>query len=172
MLSNTAREEVLRKIQLAIGFTVHEEYLTPATRQAITNVATIQRHLFVITEILRGEDSRVERSALLTLASRMGKDSGKEERANLSAEIGNLQGEIDGKISALSKQIVEEENAFQSGLPPPKYGGSPEVVQLKCPQCGASLPIPTGRYTQCQYCNATLTVQDVSSQIRSMIQNI
>lgn len=172
MLSQTSRQEILRKINSKIGYPIKEENLTPASRQAITNLAIVQRHFFVITELLRGEQSRIDRSLILRTTSKLGKDSEKAERTNLANEISKLQLEIDDKIADLSNQILGEEKARQSGLPPPEYKGKLEVVQLKCPTCGASLPMPTGRFVQCQYCKATLSVQEVSSQISSMIQRI
>ena len=172
MLSTTSRQEILRRIALVVGFNVNEEELSPATRQAITNLATIQRHLYVITEILRGENSRIEGSRILGLASKLGKDSEKAERQKFASDISTLQAEVDQKVSDISKQVTAEVTARQSRQPLPEYKGSLQVVELKCPQCGAALPMPTGQFTKCQYCNATLSLQDVSSQISSMISQV
>ena len=172
MLSQASRQEVIRKINVKAGFVVAEATLTPATRQAITNLATIQRHLYIVLEILRGEQSRIERSTILTAASKIGMGSERAERAALTDEVSKLQAEIDNKIGELANQIMAEQNAAQSGQPPPAYKGSLELVQLKCPNCGASLPIPTSQFIQCQFCKNTFTIRDVSAQIRSMIQSI
>ncbi|MGD0146524.1 MAG: hypothetical protein ABSB53_06720 [Nitrososphaerales archaeon] len=172
MLSQNSRQEILRRIYSKVGYTIDEVNLTPATRQAITNLATMQRHLLVITELLEGENSRIERNALLRLASKVGKDSEKDERAKLAEEISKLQLEVDAKVSELSDRVLKEENARQAGQPPPEHGGSLEIAQLKCPTCGASLPLPTGGFVKCQYCNAALTIQEVSTQMKSMIQSI
>jgi hypothetical protein len=172
MLSQTARQEVVDRIGAKVGYQLNEGNLTPAVRQAITNVATVQRHLYVITELLRGEQSRVDRSTLLRLASKMGRDSEKAEKAGLVTQIAELQAEIDNKIGELVKQILDEEGARQSGQPPPPYQGKLELVQLKCPTCGASLPMPTGRFIRCSYCSGTFTIEDVSQQLKSMIQSI
>jgi len=172
MLSQSSRQEVLRKIGAKVGYPVDEEKLIPATRQAITNLATVQRHLFVITELLRGENSRVERSFVLRASSRMGLDSEKSERKALADEIGKLQLEVDAKVSDLAGQVTAEDTARLSGLPPPDYKGKPQLVEFKCPSCGAALPLPTGRFSTCKYCNSTFTLQDVSTQLKSMIQGI
>lgn len=172
MLSKNSGQEILRRIYSKVGFTVNEVNLTPATRQAITNLATMQRHLLVVTELLEGENSRIERSAMLRLASKIGRDSERRERTKLAEEITKLQLEVDAKVSELSDRILKEENARQTGQPPPEYGGGLEIAQLKCPTCGASLPLPTGRFIKCQYCSAALTIQEVSSQMKSMIQSI
>ncbi|MGD1054895.1 MAG: hypothetical protein ABR867_02295 [Nitrososphaerales archaeon] len=172
MLSQNSRQEILNRIYSKIGFTVNEADLTPATRQGITNLAMMRRHLLVITELLEGENSRIERSTLLRLASKTGKDSERRERAKLAEEISKLQLEVDAKVSELSDRILKEENARQAGQPAPEYGGNLEVAQLKCPTCGAALPLPTGRFFKCQYCSAALTIQEVSSQMKSMIQKI
>jgi hypothetical protein len=172
MLSKTSRQEVVRKIESTLGHPIEEDNLSSATRQAITNLAMVQRHLYVITELLRGEKGRIEQSAILRLASRLGRDSERAERTKLADEIRKLQQEVDSKASDLTKRIVDEDDARRAGLPPPEHEGSLEIAQLKCPQCGASLPMPTGRFMQCQYCKSTLTIQDISSQIKSMIQGI
>jgi len=172
MLSQTSRQEILRKINVKAGFIVAEETLTPATRQAITNLATVQRHLYIVLEILRGEQSRIDRSTILTAASKIGMGSERAERAALADEVNKLQAEIDNKIGELANQITAEQNAARSGQPPPAYKGSLELVELKCPNCGASFPIPTSQFIQCQFCKTTFTIRDVSAQIRSMIQSI
>jgi len=172
MLSQTSRREILRKISAKIAFTVNEAELTPATRQAITNLATMQRHLFAITELLEGENDRIKNSRVLRLASKIGKDSEKEERAALSAEISKLQLDVDGKVGELSERILKEENARLAGQPPPEHGGALEIAQLKCPTCGASLSLPTGHFAKCQFCGATLSIEEVGSQMKSIIQSI
>jgi hypothetical protein len=169
MLSSTSRQEVLRRLGNNLGYPVNEANLSSGTRQAITNLSLVQRNLMVISEILRGERSRVERNVLLSLSSKLRKD---KERDAHSEEVKQLQTEIDSKISEISTQILQEDTARQSGQPLPERRGTIEAVQLKCPNCGAALPMPTGRFVECKYCNATMSIQDVSSQIRSMIQGI
>ena len=89
-----------------------------------------------------------------------------------ATEVTNLQKEIDSKVSEISGEVLLEEEASRSGgLPPPRQGGL-EAVELKCPNCGAKLPMPTGRFVKCEYCETTLSIQDMSSQIREMIQSI
>ena len=169
MLSTTSRQEVIRRLGVNLGYPVNEANLSSGTRQAITNLSLVQRNLFVISEILRGERSRVERNVLLSLSSRLRKDRERDAHTN---EVKQLQAEIDSKISEISTQILQEDKARQSGQPLPERQGVVEAVQLKCPNCGAALPMPTGRFVECQYCGATLSIEDVSSQIRSMIQGI
>jgi len=169
MLSRSSRQELLRKLSAKVGYPIREESLSPETRRAITNLATFQRHLFVISEILNGERGRVEQSAILSVSSRLHKD--REMEAHLE-EIGKLQKEIDAKMAEISAQILLEDEAKQSGVPAPGREGGLGAVELKCPTCGATLPMPTGRYVKCNYCNSTLSIQDVSSQIRDMIQKV
>jgi hypothetical protein len=169
MLSSTAREEVIRKLQAKVGHPIDEAQLSPGTKQAITNLAVFQRHLFVISEILNGEQGRLEHSALLIVTSKVHKDREIERHV---AEIHSLQTDLDAKMLELSKQILAEEKAILAGEPLPQRQGGTEAVELKCPSCGAVLPMPTGRFVRCQYCNATLSIQDIGPQIRSMIQNI
>jgi hypothetical protein len=169
MLSRTSRQEILRKLEVKVGYPIDEERLSMGTRQAITNLADFQRHLLVISEILNGEQGRVERSVILSFSNRLQKDTEIESHA---AEITKLQKEIDDKISEISTQIRQEENARQSGQPPPERSGAVDAIQLKCPTCGAALPMPTGRFVKCEYCDATISIQEVSSQISKMIQSI
>ncbi|HXW37418.1 MAG TPA: hypothetical protein VEJ36_05915 [Nitrososphaerales archaeon] len=172
MLSQSSRQEIVRRITLKVGHQFDERDLTPATNQAITNLATVQRHLYVIVELQRGEQSRIDRSLILRAASKLGDDSEKKERKSLTDEVNSLQAEIESKVSELATQVVDEEGAKKAGNPPPEYTGKLDLIELKCPKCGASMPIPTGRFVQCQYCKANLAIEDVSPQLRSMIQSI
>jgi len=169
MLSRASKEEILRKLGAKIGHPVSEEGLSPGNKRAVTSLAEIQRNLFAISEVLNGEQSRIQRSALLSLSSKLHKDTEMEMHR---AEIGSLQTEIDNKISEISAQMLKEDEARSSGLPLPERQGGLDAVELKCPTCGAALPMPTGRYVKCEYCSTTLSIQDVSSQIKSMIQSI
>jgi hypothetical protein len=169
MLSQASKDEILRKLAAKTGHPVSEEGLSPGSRRAIANLAEIQRNLFAISEVLYGEQSRIQRSALLSLSSKLHKDS--EMQAH-GAEVKSLQTDVDNKISEISAQILQEDEARTSGLPLPERQGGLGAIELKCPNCGAVLPMPTGRFVKCEYCSTTLSIQDVSSQIRSMIQSI
>ena len=169
MLSRASKEEILRKLEVKVGHPVNEEGLSPGNRRAVANLAEIQRNLFAISEVLDGEQSRIQRNALLSLSSKLHKDTEMELH---TAEVKSLRTEIDNKISEISERILQEDEARSSGphLPEPKEGL--EAVELKCPNCSAALPMPNGRFVKCEYCSTTLSIQDVSSQIRSMIQSI
>jgi hypothetical protein len=169
MLSRASKEEIIRKLEAKVGHPISDEGLSPGNRRAIANLAEIQRNLFAISEVLNGEQGRTQRSALLSLSSKLHKD---KEMEIHGAEVKSLQTEIDNKISDISAQILEEDEARSSGLPPPERQGGPDAVELKCPNCGAALPMPNGRFAKCEYCSTTLSIQDVSSQIRSIIQSI
>jgi len=169
MLSRASKEEILRKLEAKVGHPVSEEGLSPGNRQAVANLAEIQRNLFAISEVLNGEQSRIQRSALLYLSSKLHRD---KEMEMHGAEVKSLQVEIDNKISEISAQVLREDEARGSGLPPPERQGGLDAIELKCPNCGAALPMPNGRFVRCEYCSATLSIQDVSSQIRSLIQRI
>jgi len=164
--------EVLKRINARVGFPVREDLLSPSTRRAITNLAAVQRHLLVVTTLLRGEQSRVDRSAVLRAAARLGRDSDRKERAELGNEVAKLQKEVDGKVDELAAQVLQEEKARRLGLPPPERGGKLEAVELNCPTCGAALPMPIGRLVKCQYCGSTLSIHEVSSQMSSIIGKI
>jgi DNA-directed RNA polymerase subunit RPC12/RpoP len=172
MLSSTSRQTVMEKINSKLGFQIKEEELSPNVRQSITNISMVQRHLYVIMEILRGEESRVSGNPLLSFASRLGKDSGRKERLDLSEQISKLQAEIDNKISEIADRILAEYNARAAGEPIPGSQRKIEAVKLKCPTCGANLPIPTGRFVRCEFCKSTISIQDVSTQISGLIQSI
>jgi len=102
MLSQSSRREILRKLNLKLGYEVREENLSPGSRQAITNLATIEKHLSVMTEILRGENSRIASSAVLRAAARQGRQAERSERAAYADEIDKIHLEIDNKIAQLA----------------------------------------------------------------------
>ena len=172
MLSQSSRKEIVRRIGEKMGFEVDESNLSPEIRRAITNLAVVQKHLYVVTELLRGEQGRVSSSLVLRAASRAGVDSERGERNQLQAEMTKLQQEVDGKVVELAGQVTKEASAHAAGSQPPPYQGRVELVELKCPGCGASLPMPTGHLVRCTYCSTSLSVQEVSSQISDVIRSI
>lgn len=169
MLSRVSRQEVLRRLEAGVGHPIDDEALSLGTKQAITELALVQRHLFVISEVLKGEQSRFEQSTILRLSSKVHRDRELQVHAD---EIARIQAEINGKVSEVSAHILQEDNARKSGGPLPERQRSGELIQLKCPTCGATLPMPTGRFMKCQYCNSALSIQDVSQQMVTMIRNI
>ena len=169
MLSRTSKQEIVRKIEAHVGHPVDEEKLSRGTRQAVSSLAYVQRNLFVISEILNGEQSRIEGNALLSVAAKVRKD---KDVAAHAAEIEALQKAIQDKVAEVSQQVLDEEKAREDGKPPPDRQGGLDATHLKCPDCGAALPMPTGRFTKCEYCGSTISLQDVSSQIRTLIQGI
>ena len=169
MLSRTSRQEILRKLSVKVGYPLKEEDLSPDTRKAITSLADFQRHLYVVSEILNGERGRVQQSVFLSVSSKVRKDREMEAHAD---EIEKIQKELDDKMAEISAQILREAEAKESGNPPPTRERQEGAVELKCPTCGAALPIPTGRYIKCQYCDSTISIQDVGSQMREIIRSI
>ncbi len=169
MLSQASRQEILRKIGMAVGHPIMESDLTEGTRQSITNLASIQRNLSVMDEILLGETERLNRSPVLRLSSRLSKDKELEVH---SAEVRKLRTEVDGKVAELARQVAEEETALKNGTPLPQRGDQVKTVELKCPACGAPLPMPSARVVKCQYCDASVGIDDVSEQIKSVIARV
>ena len=169
MLSRISRQEIVRRLEVGVGHPIDEGVLSEGTKQAINDLVVVQRHVFIISEVLKGEQSRLKQSTILRLSSKIHRDRELEAHAG---EIAKLQAEINDKISEISSHILQEDKARQSGEPLPERQRSGEPVQLKCPTCGAALPMPTGRFMQCQYCKSAFSIQDVSEQITTMIRNI
>lgn len=169
MLSKYSRQEIVRKLEVGVGHPIDEDALSQGTKQAISELAVVQRHLFIISEVLNGEQDRIESSAVLRLASKVHND--RELEVHIG-EIAKLQLEINAKVSEVSSQILQEDKARQSGEPLQDRQRKGEAVQLKCPTCGAALAIPTGRFIRCQYCDSVLSIQDMSQQMMEMIRNI
>jgi DNA-directed RNA polymerase subunit RPC12/RpoP len=169
MLTQSSKQAILRKLEAGVGYPIREENISQETRQAIANLAVVQKNLYVMSEILRGEQGRVERSRLLSLSAKLQKDNDKAEYA---ADVKGLQGEINAKIAEISNQILSEDKARLAGQPVPARQGGIQLAELKCPNCSAALPMPTGRFVECQYCKSTISIQDVGPQIKALIQGI
>jgi hypothetical protein len=168
MLSSTSRQEILRKIGAQLGYQVTDADLSPEARRAVTSLATIQRNLSVVSELLKGETGRVDRSLVLRAASKVGLEPEAAERSSLRGQMAQLQKEVDAKVLELSSNVLPG----QKGTPTADGPRKEELVALKCPQCGASLPLPTGRLFKCEYCGATLSFQDVTEQLTNIIRGL
>lgn len=159
----------MRKLGTQVGHQIDEDALSPELRQAISNMAAVQRHLSIIEEVMRAEDGRIERNALLKLTSRVHKDGQREVQAD---EIAKIHSELDVKVAEVSTRIMKEDAARASGTPVAARTPEVKAVQLKCPSCSADLPMPTGRFMTCQYCGTAISIQDVGEQMRTAIHGI
>jgi DNA-directed RNA polymerase subunit RPC12/RpoP len=168
MLSRTSRYEILRKIELNVGHPVSEAGLSPETRKAVDSLAMVQRNLFAIADILRGEKSRVESSPVLSFSHKVHKD---KQMLVHEDEVKVLQGELDAKIAEVSARIANEDRAKVAANPEAQPEEAKAYV-LKCPSCAATIPMPAGRFVKCPYCRSVISIQDMGDQIKSLIQSI
>ena len=170
MLSEQAKQDVISKINTRLGYDLSEAALSPSMLRAITSLAIVQKHLYVVKMILGAELSRVERHALLRLANKV--------RPNLEMtvqgdEISRLQTDIDSKANDLADRILNDHKAQMSGEAlASTQTDKPIVTELKCVSCGAQLPIPTARFVKCRYCGTTFSITELAPQLKSMIQSI
>jgi DNA-directed RNA polymerase subunit RPC12/RpoP len=168
MLSQSAKREILRRISVHIGYEVREGDLSPDIRRAVTSLASVLKHLSFLTELQRGEKTRIEGSVALRTASKL--VGRKDENVALDQEISKLHTELEAKIAEVSERILGAER--KTPVPPGDAPVGAGLVQLKCPRCGAPVQLPSGSYLKCQYCGATLLLEEMSSQISSAIRGI
>jgi len=91
-------------------------------------------------------------------------------------EISSIEDKISSKIDELSERITKEQKLgwIKQNIPMEKtsFTSEPMILELRCPKCGASLPMPTTNFIQCKYCGTILTIKDIGSQIKSLIESI
>ncbi len=168
MISQSSRREILRRISVYVGYEVREQDLSPETRRAVISLANALKHITFLTELQRSEKARIEGSLVLKAASRLaGRNDG---NAALNQEISKLHSELEAKIVEVSQRILGEER--KTPLAAGDASTGVDLVELKCPKCGAPVSLPSGRYLKCQYCGATLLLEEISSQISGAIRGI
>ena len=130
---------------------------------AIT-LASIDVSLFIITLLIT-----------IGLIYYLGKEYQKtsEELNKLLEEINSVEKKVFEKIDELSHRVQNELKMgwITQSVPTPQSHG-PTVVELRCPNCGAPLPMPTSSTIQCKYCGTVITVRDIGFQLKSLIDTI
>jgi len=91
-------------------------------------------------------------------------------------EISTIEDKISSKINELSGRILREQKIgwVRQNIPVEEISQIPEsqILELRCPNCGASLPLPTGSFVQCPYCGTVLSIKDIGLQIKALIDSI
>ncbi len=170
MLSSQAKQDIMAKLSAKLGYPISEGNLSPDIRRGITVLSNIERYLYVIQEILRAEDGRVKGSVVLSLASKVHAIKTDPKQVE---QINKLRTEIEIKINELADRILKDEKEKGSESPHNAYDQRiTMIVELKCPRCGAPLPLPTTKVVKCSYCNSTFLIQDLVPQLSSMVRNI
>ena len=179
MLIDVARQAVIDGINQNMGYSVSQSELPVGIRQSIEGLAIIQKNLYIMREVLNGERSRIQNNAIRSFIS---KHHVSKEMDNQASQIGDLQLEINNKITEICDRIRIQDSAPQRQV---SIGSvtistnkdindksSSSLLALKCPNCGAPLQMPSSQFVKCNYCKTTISIQDFGLQIKSMIQNL
>jgi ribosomal protein S27AE len=63
-------------------------------------------------------------------------------------------------------QVVLDFSALKDAM----LKGGLTLQKTKCPECGASITLPTtGNQIKCEYCGSTIYAQDIFEKIKSLI---
>jgi len=127
-------------------------------------LATIDASLFIITLLVT-----------IGLIYYLGKQYKitSEELNKLLEEVNSIEAKVFEKINELSQRVQNELKMgwITQNIPAPHSRG-PAVVELRCPNCGAPLPMPSSSTIQCKYCGAVITIRDIGLQLKSLIDTI
>jgi hypothetical protein len=166
LLLDPARKDILERISLKTGYTISESTLSPKLRQAITTLALVERSMYTMRQIYNAELNRSNQNFITKVISR--KD--KPEIEKDGNEVQRLKVAIDLKVEDLSKRIIAEQTLKQ--MPNDSESNSAPLTALKCPNCGASLQLPTNMIVKCEYCGSSLSIQNLQLQLSSIVQGV
>jgi hypothetical protein len=166
LLLDLARKDILERISLKTGYTISESTLSPKLRQAITTLALVERSMYTMRQIYNAELNRSNQNFITKVISR--KD--KPEIEKDGNEVQRLKVAIDLKVEDLSKRIIAEQTLKQ--MPNDSESNSAPLTALKCPNCGASLQLPTNMIVKCEYCGSSLSIQNLQLQLSSIVQGV
>lgn len=169
MLLESARKDILERISNKIGYTISESSLSPALRQSITTLAHVERSFDTMRQIYYAEANRSNQNFVTRFASRGDKHAIERD----GQEVQRLKSAIDMKVEDLSKRVLLEQTLKQTaGETRIQTTDSAALTALKCPNCGASLPLPTNTVVKCGYCGGSLSIQNLQLQLASIVQGI
>jgi ribosomal protein S27E len=170
MLSSKVRAEILTKLSQKIGYPVNEQSLPVDVKRGISILVAVEKDLSVIQEIYRAERGRVRNSLVLSLSARIHTN---KEDTTLLDQITKLRADIETKLTVLANRIVTSEISKETvGNSKIKENEPSQIIELKCPKCGAPLPTLTSNQFKCSYCGATLVMGDLTVQLSSMVSSI
>jgi len=96
-----------------------------------------------------------------------------EELNKLFEEINSIETKVFEKIDELSHRVLNELKIVWVAQNVPLFQSRGlVVVELRCPNCGAPLPMPSSSTIRCKYCGTVITIRDVGLQLKSLIDTI
>ena len=161
-------QSIMDRINQKIGYSVAESSLSPALRRSITNLAQVQRSLYTIRQIYFAELNRSNQNFITRFASRNDKVTIERD----DQEVQRLKVAVDSKVDELSKRVLMEQTLKQTTSESDIPNNSSAVTALKCPNCGASVPLPTDTLVKCNYCGGSLSIQNLQLQLATIVQGI
>lgn len=179
MLIDVARQAVIDGISKKLGYSVPQNDLPPDIKQSIESLADVQKNLYIMREVLNGERSRIQNNSIRSFISKHRPNKEINEHVNI---VDGLQEDINNKVSELSDRIRKNTATLEmrakivpNSSPAQSINSSktdPSLKVLKCPTCGAPLPMPTSQFIKCKYCSSTISIQDFGLQLKSMIDSL
>ena len=172
LLANIWRKVIYMK-QLELGQKTNAEririycYIIVASGIALAT-------LISIVNIAAGVTTFVITFIVFYYLYRKHQESLNEIAANIR-EIAMLEESIASKIDELTQRILKEQKLrwIKRALPAEQLISKPlRVLEIRCPNCGAKLPIPSAPFIRCPYCSTTLSVQEIGLQIKSLIESV
>ena len=165
-----AKKDILERLSERVGFELVESSLSAPLRTSINTLAHVERSLYAIRQIYYAEldNSQNFLSRFASKRTRLGIEKDREEVERLKTAVAD-------KIEDLSKRILSEHAIKENAAVPNSNSiltNSAQLVTLKCPNCGARLPMPATEFVKCDYCGSTLTMQNLQTQLSSILQGI
>lgn len=165
-----AKKDILERLSERVGSEVTESSLSAPLRNSVNTLAHVERSLFAIKQIYYAEldNSQNFLSRFVSRRAKLGIERDREEVERLKAAVEN-------KIEDISKRILSKSTLRENAAVPAADRSSTDATQyvsLKCPNCGAGLPIPSTEFVKCDYCGSTLTMQNLQIQLSSILQRI
>ena len=165
-----AKKDIFERLSERVGFELVESSLSAPLRTSIYTLAHVERSLYAIRQIYYAEldNSQNFLSRFASKRTRLGIEKDREEVERLKTAVAD-------KIEDLSKRILSEHAIKENTVVPNSNSiltNSAQLVTLKCPNCGAGLPMPATEFVKCDYCGSTLTMQNLQAQLSSILQGI
>ncbi len=166
----TAKKDILERLSERVGFEVIESSLSAPLRTSINTLAHVERSLYAVRQIYYAEvdNSQNFLSRFASKKTKLGIEKDREE-------VERLKSAVDNKIENLSERILSEHGIKENAMVPNTNSiptNTAQLVTLKCPNCGAGLPMPATEFVKCDYCGSTLTMQNLQAQLSSILQGI
>lgn len=156
LIDKQVNTDIFSKICDVLGYEIKSESIDPVILLRIKKLAEIKKIVYILSEVIRGENGRVKNHLLLRIGNKINND-----QSLLTVQFEMIQLQINNKIKEIADSILKA--TLQSNIKDGRSGiiHISKSVEINCPSCNSSLLNKGTSILLCEKCGKKLHASEI-----------